>query len=216
MARYDLPWGTTWQPTLTISAGGSPVNLDGHHIVVTVKLNLSDPDDEAVWVGDSMTGGVVILNQTTNEGQFAISMPPSATAALPNQPAVLTYDVVDVDGSGNIYETESGSIFITPRATATQPSVASPMQTHTSDYTLQSNDVGADFNTAAGPLTATMPTIPLAGRPYYVSMGPTSVNPLTILPGEGASTINGQASWQLTEPDQSVQLILVGTDYRIF
>ncbi len=51
-------------------------------------------------------------------------MPASATQALPNpvSPGIpLTYDVVDNDGAGGVYQTEDGTILLTGRTTLSQP-----------------------------------------------------------------------------------------------
>jgi hypothetical protein len=133
MAQYPLARGTTWRLLVTIAQNGVPINLTGHHVMATVRLVLVDGTTDAtvipIWQGDNMPpgslGGVVLLTQSgSTVGQCIVTMPASATQVLPNPiivPTLLYYDITDNDGSGGIWETESGNIRLTPRTGLVQP-----------------------------------------------------------------------------------------------
>jgi hypothetical protein len=85
-----------------------------------------------------------------------------------------------------------------------------PIAVHSVSYAMAQFDLGADFS--ASGLTCTMPTSPIVGWPYFVSVG--AAGNLTVS-GNG-KTIDGQASLVLASPYQSVVLVYNGTEYRIF
>jgi archaellin len=127
LANYSLNRGNTWGITITVTQGGSAIDITHYHIMCTVKQSLTNTDAQAVWQGDNSTlGGVTNLTQSGSTlGQAIIVMPASATEALTNPSGppfpVLNYDVVCNDGSGNIETTETGQITLYPRVTLTQP-----------------------------------------------------------------------------------------------
>lgn len=130
MAQYSIARGTSWQIQPTIRSGNVPINISTHHIMCTVRMALvdgtSDMSIPPVWQGDNaMLGGIVLSTQSgVTLGQCIITMPPSATQALANPiytQIVLRYDITDNDGNGGIWETESGTIALTPRTGLTQP-----------------------------------------------------------------------------------------------
>jgi hypothetical protein len=107
----------------------APVDLTGHRVVFTVRQFLVDGTVDSVsppvWQGDNEgIGGVTLAAQSgTTLGWVYAVMPASATQALPNptgQPTRLYYDVLDVDGTGNEFQTEFGNLSMTPRAGLSQ------------------------------------------------------------------------------------------------
>jgi hypothetical protein len=197
-----------------------PFGLSGCALEFTAKYQYPDADSQAVWsLNTNLGGGITIV--TSASGVYAVYGPPLQTVGFPDSPVDLRIDTQLIDANGNPYTIEYGTLIVRPDVTRTTTTPAvnpvSPptFTTHVSSYQLLTGDVGADFNTASGPLTCTMPASPQAGRPYYVSLSPTGTNPLTIAVPNGY-TIEGQSTWSLTAPGESVTLILVGMDYRVF
>jgi len=85
-----------------------------------------------------------------------------------------------------------------------------PIAVHSSSYAMSQFDLGADFSSSG--LTCTMPTSPVVGWPYFVSVG--SSGNLTI--GGNGKTINGQTAQSLAAPYESVVIVYNGTEYRMF
>ncbi len=127
MAEYTLARGTTLALTVTVTQNGAPVNLTGHHVVFTCKTSLSETDAQAVaQLDNALLGGVVLANQSTLPGVCYVTMPASATQALPNPSptTLLYYDIVDNDGASptpNVWQTESGTIELQARTSLTPP-----------------------------------------------------------------------------------------------
>jgi hypothetical protein len=95
--------------------GYAPANITGFKLWFTAKNNLQDADTQAVSQLSTTTSGITITTPTV--GQYSVAMPALATAAFPDGPVALFYDVQLMDGSGNIYTIDGGTLTVSPDVT---------------------------------------------------------------------------------------------------
>lgn len=95
--------------------------ITGWYIVFTAKYQFPDPDNRAVWQGDTaLLGGVTITFPVA--GKYQITLPAAATRAFPDGPVVLVYDTKITSTFLPTPETvtiESGTLTVAPSATLT-------------------------------------------------------------------------------------------------
>lgn len=117
MAALTMFKGETLVYTTQLkNADGSYKNLTGALVYFTVKNQYSEQDGSAVSQLHSPSNGVTITN--ANIGGISVSMPPTATYALPGDfPIDLIYDIKVIDVSGVQSIPESGTIAVSPAVT---------------------------------------------------------------------------------------------------
>jgi len=100
--NYDMFQGESFVLNLQVkNLDGSPKNLAGAKLYLTVKYNYADNDTQAVFQGSS-TGGAIIITLAA-AGYATATMPPSATnPTLLNTSGDLdlNYDVKVIDSAG--------------------------------------------------------------------------------------------------------------------
>jgi hypothetical protein len=96
--------GDTATLDLVAQAGGNPINLDGLTVKFTARYDPADP--AAVLAKSTETGGVAVLDAAG--GVVRVSIDSADTAALPNRPLYLYFDVEVSDQAGHRVTVASG------------------------------------------------------------------------------------------------------------
>ncbi|MGE4164204.1 MAG: hypothetical protein AB7G23_20980 [Vicinamibacterales bacterium] len=89
--------GDTATLDLIAQVGGNPVNLDGLTVKFTARYDPADPD--AVIQKSTETGGVSVIDAVA--GAIRVLIDSADTAALPNRPLYLYFDVEVSDEAGH-------------------------------------------------------------------------------------------------------------------
>ena len=116
----DIEQGATWSRVITWKdSSGVGINLTGYSVSGKVKLRISDKKELTTFT-------VVISNQTTNPGQFTVSLSAATTASFPykytengsREVLELQYDIEATIGS-TVYRILQGVLSEDPEATKT-------------------------------------------------------------------------------------------------
>ena len=168
-----------------------------------------------VQLDNETIGGIVIATPTT--GGIVVTIPPLATRGFADGNTVLVCDLQGQDAGNNVRTFDRGHVIVRPDVTDAIPGAlpgppgpVGSFLTHSTSYTLLPFDTGADFSLSG--LVCTMPSNPIIGKPYLVSVG--SGGNLTI--NGGGYLINGQATQLLAAPYQSQTLVFNGSEFRMF
>jgi hypothetical protein len=89
------------------------LDLTGCAIKLMAKQEITDDDGDAV-INLAVGSGIVISNQTTDRGEAVVTVPASATSALPNKTAWLEYDVQVTEPGKDPVQTQHGTIAVVP------------------------------------------------------------------------------------------------------
>lgn len=103
--------GDTFIFSAYVFNNGVQVDISGAAARFTAKRSYADADDAAVVKLDMVAGGVEIANAAG--GEFRITVPASATAALDNVEQRLVWDVEMTKG-GNTYTIAGGQWLVRP------------------------------------------------------------------------------------------------------
>ena len=109
LKKYNLcvKRGDTWESLIfTISEDGTPVDITGFIFYFTIKENVSDTDDDAIFKKDWSTH----LDQTTNRGQTILNV--SAIESDPLAVGKFHYEVKFKSTNEVIYTVTEGDIKI--------------------------------------------------------------------------------------------------------
>jgi hypothetical protein len=107
VARGDT---IVFDATITRPPGGPPVNLTGATLACTGRRTLEEAAAAYVFrVGTD--SGIVLTNPTA--GQCRVTIPPTATASLPDWPA-LYVDLELTEADGRVSTPVRGRIILTP------------------------------------------------------------------------------------------------------
>lgn len=103
---------------VTRPLGGPPVDLTGAKIWMTAKRRQEDPDSAAVFQISTTGGDIAILNAVN--GDYQVTVPPSATLALEAKSLTLYFDVQLREVAGNRVTTiDEGGLTVTSDVTQT-------------------------------------------------------------------------------------------------
>lgn len=116
--NFTIEQGATFSKVITWKdSAGVGINLTGYTITGKIKRKTSDQNALATFTA-------TLANQTTNPGQFTISLTASETAALPSvvgptAQKVLLDCVYDIEASQGVtvYRLLEGVVSISPEAT---------------------------------------------------------------------------------------------------
>lgn len=109
--RQQVARGDTvvFDATITRPPGGPPVVLTGATLVCTGRRTLEEAATAYVFKVSTGTG-IVVTNPT--EGQCRVTIPPGATAALPDAPALFV-DLELTEADGRVSTPVRGRLIIT-------------------------------------------------------------------------------------------------------
>lgn len=96
---------------------GDPTNLTGGTLVFTAKWNFTDSDAAAVFQLSTPASGITIISAVN--GTANVTIPDTATAALPYDVVYLDYDMKFTDGSGFPWTVMRGTLKVSPNVTRT-------------------------------------------------------------------------------------------------
>lgn len=108
----------TFQFQIAVTQNGTTFNLTGAAIRMTAKYNYTDADGAAVFqlhVGS----GITVTSPTG--GLATVTIAPSNTSSLPQNPLTLYYDIQVTDASSNVWTVVDGTLYVTPNVTITTP-----------------------------------------------------------------------------------------------
>jgi hypothetical protein len=116
--NFTIEQGATFTKTITWKdASGTPINLTGYAIAGKIRRKASDP-------ASIISFTTTISNQTTNPGQFVISLTAAQTATLPTATGPTAKKVslecaydIEASLSGVVYRLLEGIVKISPEVT---------------------------------------------------------------------------------------------------
>jgi len=97
------------------------ISLVGGVVIMTAKWDQTDADADAVFqLRSDDLNPVTITFAAPAEGEFTVSIPPSATSSLPRARCVLRYDIKFIDVDDHPYTVADGTLIVLPGVTDAQ------------------------------------------------------------------------------------------------
>lgn len=102
---------------VTQDSTGEPVNLTNGTLRFTCKWAYTDPDADAIFTLSTPASGIVIISAAG--GTANVTIPSTATSALPYDTVYLYYDLKFTDASDFPWITMRGILTVNPNVTRT-------------------------------------------------------------------------------------------------
>lgn len=102
-----------------ITQDGSPVDITGGTVRMTVKWAPTDADVSAIFALSSSTSGITLTDPTN--GVFTVNIPASATSTVPYRLTKLVYDIQLTTSGSEVFTILRGFFTVVPNITRTTP-----------------------------------------------------------------------------------------------